>query len=140
MEDYIKKSISLADADRMAKAAMAKASESGLHIAVTIVDESGITKLFARMDHAPLIAVDASRKKAITAVGFGLSTGESWFNFIKDDPMLREGVHDFTDFMLMGGGIPIVSENQVIGAIGISGGHYASDQECAHAAIDTLNQ
>jgi uncharacterized protein GlcG (DUF336 family) len=140
MEDYIKKSISLADADRMVKAAIAKASESGLYIAVTIVDESGITKLFARMDHAPLIAVDASRKKAITAVGFGMPTGEPWFNFIKDDPMLREGVHDFTDFMLMGGGIPILSENQVIGAIGISGGHYASDQECARAAIDTLNQ
>jgi uncharacterized protein GlcG (DUF336 family) len=140
MEDYIKKSISLADADRMVKAAIAKASESGLHIAVTIVDESGITKLFARMDHAPLIAVDASRKKAITAVGFGMPTGEPWFNFIKDDPMLREGVHDFTDFMLMGGGIPILSENQVIGAIGISGGHYASDQECARAAVDTLNQ
>jgi uncharacterized protein GlcG (DUF336 family) len=88
------------------------------------------------MDYAPLIAVDASRKKAITAVGFGLPTGKSWFNFIEGDPILREGVHDFTDFMLMGGGVPIIIENQIIGAIGISGGHYDQDQLCAQYALN----
>lgn len=138
MEDFIKRSISLSDAERMAQAAMAKARELGMSIAITIVDESGITKLFTRMDHAPLIAVDASRKKAITAVGFNLPTGESWFGFIKDDPIMREGVHDFHDFMLMGGGMPIISDNQTIGAIGISGGHYSEDQKCACAALDSL--
>ena len=61
MEEYIKKSISLGDADRMAKAAMVKAAELGLAVAVTIVDESGITKLFTRMDNSPLVSVDASR-------------------------------------------------------------------------------
>ncbi|MEI6173059.1 MAG: heme-binding protein [Bacteroidota bacterium] len=138
MEDFIKRSISLSDAERMAQAAMAKARELGMSIAITIVDESGITKLFTRMDHAPLIAVDASRKKAITAVGFSLPTGESWFGFIKDDPIMREGVHDFHDFILMGGGMPIISDNQTIGAIGISGGHYSEDQKCARAALDSL--
>ncbi|MEI7725453.1 MAG: heme-binding protein [Bacteroidota bacterium] len=138
MEEYIKKSISLDAAVHMARAAMTKATELGLSIAVTIVDESGIIKFFARMDHAPLIAVDASRKKATTAVGFGMPTGNSWFDFIKDDPILREGVHDFRDFMLMGGGLPIFSGKQVIGAIGISGGHYLTDQECAQAALDSL--
>ena len=82
--------------------------------------------------------MDASRKKAVTAVSFGIPTGDSWFSFIKDDPMLREGVHDFKDFMLMGGGMPVVSGNQVIGAIGISGGHYLQDQECAQSAMDSL--
>jgi uncharacterized protein GlcG (DUF336 family) len=67
-----------------------------------------------------------------------MPTGESWFNFIKDDPILREGVHGFKDFMLMGGGLPIVSGNQVVGAIGISGGHYSQDLECAHAALGSL--
>ncbi len=138
MEDFIKRSLSLKDAERMAAAAIAKAGELGMFIAVTIVDESGITKLFLRMDHAPLIAVDASRKKAVTAVGFGLPTGESWFKFISQDPILREGAHDFTDFMLMGGGIPVFSENRIIGAIGISGGHYVKDQECAMAALESL--
>ena len=138
MNELIKKSVSLADAELMVRAAMTKATELGISIAVTILDESGIPKLFARMDSAPLIAVDASRKKAITAVGFGMPTGEAWFNFIKDDPILREGVHDFHDFMLMGGGMPIVSGTQVIGAIGVSGGHYLKDHECAGAALESL--
>jgi uncharacterized protein GlcG (DUF336 family) len=138
MEDFIKRSISLSDAERMVQAAIAKAKELGMFITITIVDESGIPKLYARMDHAPLLAVDASRKKAITAVSYGLPTGESWFNFIKDDPILREGVHDFHDFMLMGGGMPVVSDGHVIGAIGVSGGHYSKDQECALAALDIL--
>jgi len=138
MEEYIKRSVSLVDAERISRAAIAKARELGMNIAVTIVDESGITKLFYRMDNAPLIAVDASRKKAVTAVGFGLPTGEPWFSMIKDDPILREGVHGFHDFILMGGGAPIVSGNQIIGAIGISGGHYSQDQQCARAALDSL--
>ena len=71
-------------------------------------------------------------------VGFGRPTGKPWFEFIKDDPILHEGAHDFTNFMLMGGGIPIISENQVIGAIGVSGGHYENDQECAQAALNSI--
>ncbi len=138
MENFLKRSISIIDAERMVKAAIEKASELQLTISVTIVDESGIVKCFARMDNAPLISVDASRKKAITAVGYGMPTGESWFNFIKDDPILREGVHDFSDFMLMGGGIPVTADNQVIGAIGVSGGHYSTDEECARAALGAL--
>jgi uncharacterized protein GlcG (DUF336 family) len=138
MPEVQKLSVSLATAVKMAQAAMEKAKELGFSIAVTIVDESGVTKYFVRMDHAPLIAVDASRKKAVTAVGFGMPTGKNWFDFIKDDPILREGVHGFTDFMLMGGGLPILCENQVIGAIGVSGGHYDKDQQCAQAALNSI--
>jgi uncharacterized protein GlcG (DUF336 family) len=138
MNEITKQSISLNSARRMAESAIKKAEELGLSVAVTIVDESGIPKYYARMDHAPLIAVDASRKKALTAVGYGIPTGQPWFDFIKNDPILREGVHDFTDFILMGGGLPVIIGNQVIGAIGISGGHYEQDQQCAKTAIDSL--
>ncbi|HNW73941.1 MAG TPA: heme-binding protein [Bacteroidales bacterium] len=138
MEVFIKKSISLETAARMTRAAIDKAVELGISVAVTVVDESGILKHFARMDNAPLIAVDASRKKALTAAGFGLPTGKAWFDFIKEDPILREGVHDFTDFMLMGGGVPVIDDNRIIGAIGVSGNHYEEDQQCAHAALNCL--
>jgi uncharacterized protein GlcG (DUF336 family) len=138
MKEFSKKSVSFETARIMAEAAMAKASAMGLAIAVTIVDESGVLKYFARMDGAPLIAVDASRKKAITAVGFGLPTGKPWFDFIEKDPILREGVHDFTDFMLMGGGLPLNAGGVIIGAIGVSGGHYDNDRQCAEEALNYL--
>ena len=138
MNEFTKKSVSLDAATRMAATAVAKAKEIGFSIAVCIVDESGIMKYFARMDDAPLISIDAARKKAVTAVGLGLPTGKPWFDFIKDDPILREGAHAFQDFMLMGGGIPVVIGGRLAGAIGVSGGHYEQDQLCAQAAIQCL--
>jgi len=138
MKSFEKKSLTLETAFEMIFAANKKAAELQMNICVTIVDESGILKAYSRMDGAPLIAVDASRKKAITAVGFGIPTGDQWYNFIKDDPILREGAHNFNDFFLLGGGLPIVIEDVLCGAIGISGGHYKQDEECALAAIETL--
>ncbi len=138
MNTFTKKTITIETALNMARTAMHKASEIGILISVTILDESGVVKAFARMDGAPLISVDASRKKAVTAVGLGLPSGQPWFDFIKDDPILREGVGNFSDFMLLGGGFPIVSEGQMVGSIGISGGHYRQDEICAQAALELL--
>ncbi len=133
-----KSSISEAFAFRMIEAAENQAREIGFAICVTIVDESGIMKAFGRMDGAPLIAIDVSRQKAVTAVGFGMSTGQPWCDFAKDDPILTRGIHDIHDFTLLGGGMPIVIEDAVVGAIGVSGGHYKQDEACALAALELV--
>lgn len=120
------------------ESAEAHARSIGLAIAVTVVDESGVLKAFSRMDQAPLVAVGASRKKALTAVGFGMPTGKPWHEFIKDDPILAQGAQHLDDFILLGGGFPVVVDGQTIGAIGVSGGHYAQDEACALAALELL--
>jgi uncharacterized protein GlcG (DUF336 family) len=135
---FTKTSITASLATEMIMAAVQRATELGLCIAVAVVDESGVMKAYLRMDGAPLVAVSLSRKKALTAVGFGLSTGEQWHNFIKDDPILFEGVQAIDDFTLLGGGIPIKIDGQLAGAIGISGGHYKQDAACAEAAMALL--
>ena len=138
MKTFNKTSISYELAWRLIEAAMGKAREIGLGISACIVDESGVLKAFGRMDNAPLISVDAARKKALTAVGLGIPTGDAWYNFIKDDPILSAGVHNFDDFLLLGGGIPLIIDGQMAGAIGISGGHYKQDEQCAAAAIEII--
>ena len=135
---FQKASVTNAFAKALIQAAEEKAVEIGLGIAITIVDESGVLKAFSRMDNAPLMAIDASRKKAITAVGLGMPTGEAWYNFIHQDPILLEGVNNFKDFLLLGGGSPIYYEGKLIGAIGISGGHYHQDELCVKAALDGI--
>ena len=90
------------------------------------------------MDNAKLVTIDAARKKALTAVGFGMPSGEAWYNHIKDDPILFHGVQQFQDFILLGGGIPILIEDEMVGAIGISGGHYKQDIQCAEAALSII--
>jgi len=138
MKTFDKFSVSHELASRMIKAAMEKAEEIGLGISVCIIDESGVLKAFGRMDNAPLISVDAARKKAVTAVGLGITTGDAWYDFIKDDPILSAGVHNFADFLLLGGGSPITIEGRVVGAIGISGGHYKQDEVCVKAALEIV--
>ena len=128
MKKFEKASVTIDLAIEMAKAAMNKASEIGLKISVSIVDESGIEKAFARMDGAPLISVETARKKAVLAVGFGMPTGAPWYNFIKDDPILMNGADQLPGFILLGGGSPITIDGHLCGAIGISGGHYSQDE------------
>jgi len=138
---FTKQTITFQLAQKMINAAFTKASEIGFGISVTIVDESGINKLFARMDTANIMSIDVSRKKAsnvLTAIGMQMPTGDSWYNFIKDDPILLNGVSQIKDFTLLGGGAPIVVGDEIIGAIGVSGGHYKQDEECMKAALEAI--
>lgn len=138
MKTISQRSISLASALVAAQAAQAHAASIGMAIAVSVVDQSGVSKLFCRMDGAPLVASEAAWKKARTAVGFGMATGESWHGFIKDDPILNAGAHALQDFILLGGGQPIYDDGELVGAIGVAGGHYAKDEACAKAGLDAL--
>lgn len=133
-------SISLDAAVAIAAGAQAKAAELGMAIAVTVVDHSGVEKLFVRMDGAPLVASDASFRKARTAVGFGLPTGKAWHDFIKDDPILSGGANSLQDFTLLGGGLPITVDGQIVGAVGVAGGHYSHDELCADAGLQVLER
>lgn len=128
--------ISIDECNAMFERASEEANNQNIKIAFCVVDASGVLKFFARMDGAPLIANDIARKKALTAIGFGISSGEQWFNFIKDDPILREGVNNIEDFILLGGGMNIVVDGQPVGAIGVSGGHYKQDENCCLKALN----
>ena len=135
---YTKPSITSALARALIDNAERKARELGMSITTVVVDESGVLKAYSRMDGAPLVAGGASQKKAQTAVGFGMPTGDAWHDFIKSDPILMNGAQQLDNFILLGGGMPIVVDGAMIGAIGVSGGHYQQDEQCAKAALAAL--
>lgn len=135
---YSRASITAELARHLVQAAEAHARSIGVAITTAIVDESGVLKAYSRMDGSALVAGGASQKKARTAVGFGLATGKPWHDFIKDDPILRQGAQQLDDFILLGGGLPVVIDGAIVGAIGVAGGHYAQDEACAKAALESL--
>lgn len=137
---HLRPSITAELAHAMIAAAEREAAVLGLQVVTAIVDESGVLKAFSRMDGAPLVSVSAARKKALTAVGFGLPTGETWHEFIKDDPILLIGAQQLDDFTLLGGGAPVRVAGALIGAIGVSGGHYRQDEACVRAALALLQE
>lgn len=132
------KYITLEMAEFIAAKAIEKANGINLGISIWIVDPSGNPVLFKRQDNSPVISADTARKKAMTAVGFGLPTGHAWHDFMKDDPILAGGVPQMKDFILLGGGAPILIDGTMVGAIGISGGHYRQDEECLKFALSFL--
>lgn len=132
---FAKHSISCSAAQRMISAAEQKARELGLQIATAVVDESGVLKAFSRMDGAPLVSVGVALKKGVTAVGLGIPTGKPWHDFVKDDPILLHGISSIDQFTMFGGGFPLKSDGHLVGAIGVSGGHYSQDEECARAGL-----
>ena len=102
---------------------------------IAICDEAGVLKAFSRMDGAALFAVQIAQDKAYTAVGFGIPSG-GWHDFIKDDPPLAAGAVGGIDrLVVFGGGFPITVGDAIVGAVGVSGGHYSQDMEVAQAGL-----
>jgi uncharacterized protein GlcG (DUF336 family) len=135
---FQKQSVSSELAHRIIAAAQAKAAELGTPMVIAVCDESGVLKAFSRMDGAPLLSVQIAQDKAHTAAGFGLST-DAWHDFIKDDPPLARGAVGGIDrLVIFGGGYPVKLGEQIIGAIGVSGGHYSQDMEVAQAGLTVL--
>src|SRR5262249_53237420 len=119
-------------------AAEAKANELGQPFVIAVVDDDGVLKAFSRMDRAPLLSVQVAQDKAYTAVGFGMPT-HGWHDFIKHAPPLAAGAPTGIDrLVLLGGGFQIQVGDEVVGGMGVSGGHYSQDQQVAEAGLAAL--
>jgi uncharacterized protein GlcG (DUF336 family) len=135
---FSKQSVTADAALKIIAAAEKKAFELGTPMVIAIADESGVLKALLRMDGAALLSVQIAQDKAYTAAGFGLST-DQWHEFIKNDPPLAAGAAaGISRLVVFGGGYPIKVGDQMIGGIGVSGGHYTQDMQVAEAGLAAL--
>ncbi len=133
----IKRSIDGDTAQRMIEAAVAKSRELKKAMCIAVVNECGQLKAFHAMDGAAHLAIQIAQDKAWTASSFGIAT-HVWWDFIKNDPPLLHGITHTPRLTIFGGGYPVMEEGQMIGAIGVSGGHYSDDMEVARAALEAV--
>ena len=137
MADTIQKQvISYSAAQKIIAAAIGKAEEIGCKQNVAVVDDGGRLVAFARMDGAPIIGIDGCQRKAFTAL-FGVGT-DQLYELIKDDASVVHGLSHFPNATLIGGGMPIIVADQVVGGVGVGGGMVDEDIACAQAGIDAL--
>ena len=133
-----KQTLVLEAATTALNAACAEASCLGKPMCIAVTDEAGNLLAFARMDGAPQLSIDIAVDKAYTSATFGIPT-HVWHDFIKDDPPLRDGAPTaIKRLVVFGGGYPITADGAVVGAIGVSGGHYSEDQKVAEAGLAAL--
>jgi len=135
---FQKSSITGEAAERIIKAAEAKAQEMGKPMSIAVCDEDGVLKAFRRMDGAALLSVQIAQDKAYTAISFGGMATHEWFDFIKNDPPLLHGIVKTDRLTVFGGGYAIKTEAGIIGGIGVSGAHYTDDMKVAQAGLEAL--
>jgi uncharacterized protein GlcG (DUF336 family) len=120
----------------MVEAAAKKARELGVTQVISVIDETGYTKAFGRMDGAPLMCEEIAQSKAFTAL-FGMPT-DQFFSALKGEPSLLAGLFHRPRIAAFGGGLPIKVNNEIVGAIGVSGATAEQDIQCAQAALDLV--
>ncbi|HZI51069.1 MAG TPA: heme-binding protein [Terriglobia bacterium] len=130
------KYITLEGAKRMMAAAEAEAVRNGWNMAISIVDAAGNTILFARLDETQPGSIAVAQNKARTAANFKRPT-----KALEDMVASGRTVFLAIDGLLpLQGGVPVTIEGKVIGAVGVSGGTAAQDEQVALAAIGALGQ
>ncbi len=137
MSSFEKRSITAESALVAIQGATAKAKQLGHKMSVVVCDEDGAEKLTYRMDGASSSTLRIARDKAFTSASHMMATHALW-DFIKNDPPLQHGFPSYPNIVVFGGGYPILEDGQVIGAIGISGGHYSDDMEVARAGLAAI--
>ena len=118
-------------------AAVAHGRSLGKAVVAAVAGPSGDTIACLRADGAFSASVDIARDKAYTAAVFGAST-DQLCQALEHRQVLREGIALRPRVVLFGGGLPIVEEGRIIGAIGVSGGSEDDDRACAAAGLSVL--
>lgn len=128
-------SVSLEDARRVIAAGEKQASEIGQPMNLAVVDAGGNLVAHIRMDGAWLGSIDISINKAFTARALDISTEALAANAQSGGPFF--GIHTSNGgrVIIFAGGIPLRRGDQVVGAIGVSGGDTQQDQTVAEAAV-----
>ncbi|MBD0673170.1 GlcG/HbpS family heme-binding protein [Streptomyces sp. CBMA156] len=139
MSDVVRRaSVSSELAQKIIQAAATAALAGDKRFGISVVDESGHLKAFLRQDGAKLITLQVSQDKAYTAVASQLST-EQWSENLRKDEVVGNGAPTgIARLVALGGGLPIVVDGEVVGAIGVSGGHWTDDVKIAEAGLAVL--
>jgi glc operon protein GlcG len=126
--------LTLDDARRMAAAGEAEAKKNNWAVVIAICDDGGHLILLHRIDGvAPISSYIAPEKARAAAMGKRETK-------VYED-MINQGRNAFLSAPLQGmleGGIPVVVDGEVVGAVGVSGVKSSEDAQIARAAVSAL--
>jgi len=127
--------IALDHAEAALAAAVAEAKKRGWKLNVAVVGPGGDLVAFARMDAAQLASIQIAQHKARTAARYRRETK------IFENAVQVGNLHyilTLDDVIASRGGIPLVQDGKLIGAIGCSGGTGSQDEVVCKAGAATI--
>ncbi|MGE0630707.1 MAG: heme-binding protein [Hyphomicrobiaceae bacterium] len=132
------KRLSSEDAQIMLRAAEKKATEVGVPQVIAVTDESGNLIAFSRMDGGKVSSIRIAIDKAFTAAAAKNPTEHYNKLCVPGQPTFGIHVTNEGHFCVIGGGLPVIVDGQVVGGIGVSSGTPAQDIAVAQAGIDAV--
>ena len=129
------KRLDLDEAQLLIDGAAAKAREIGIPMCVAVTDESGHLIKFDRMNGGKISSISIAIDKAAT--GAIARNGTHVYNqlCVPGSPTFGIHVTNGGHFSIIGGGLPLVIDGEIVGGVGLSSGTAEQDLVCAEAAI-----
>jgi glc operon protein GlcG len=129
--------ITLGQAQAVIQAAVAEARERNWKMNVAVADSGGNLVAFQRMDGAMLASIQIAEHKARAAVTFRRPT-----KIFEDGVQLMQLNYllAFDGIIASRGGIPLIEQGAIIGAIGCSGGTDSQDEVVSEAGAAVINK
>ena len=118
---------------KILEAAIVKAQQIDVPQCNSIVDSGGHLLAFCRMDGAFDRSNTSSRRKAETAAAYGIPTGD-----IPEGVDLKLAIVTNGERVNLPGGLPLIVNDEIVGAIGVGSGTGAQDLEVAKAGVKAL--
>jgi uncharacterized protein GlcG (DUF336 family) len=127
-------SIELQDAKRLLEEAEAEAARRGINVSAAVVDAHGDLLAVWRMEGSlvftPHVAYGKAKASAVLRV-----PSDAYVEAAESPAFVFINELNHSDLVFMAGGLPIVRDGSVIGALGVSGGLPEEDAEIAAAAL-----
>ncbi len=123
-----------ADVKKMLAACEAEAAKNKWAVAISIVDDGGFLLGFTRMDGASPVTAEVSLGKARTSA-LTRRPSKAFEDRVKERPAFVT----FPAGVLIQGGVPIMHQNECVGAIGVSGVQSHEDEQIATAGVSVLD-
>jgi len=128
--------ISLDLAQRCMASATAEAKKNEWNVTITVLDAGGHTMLVQRMDGVQFGSLEVAHEKAYSAVAFRRPTKTFEDMVVQGGTGLR--LLKVPGVVPVEGGLPIVQDGRVIGAVGVSGATAQQDGQIAQACLSAL--
>lgn len=129
----LKKTLTLAVAKQLAAAAEAEARKNNWNVVIALVDDGGHLVYLQRLDDTQYASVEVATRKAQTAIAFKRPS-----KAFEDATAAGRVAVMSLPIIALEGGLPLLVDGKMIGAVGVSGVTSQQDGVVAKAAADAL--
>lgn len=125
--------LTAADVQKMVAACKSEATKNKWNVSIAVVDDAGYLLYLERLDGAGPVTAEVATEKAITAARTHRPS-KFWEDRIKERPAFMK----FPGVLPLQGGVPVMYQNECVGAIGVSGVQSHEDEQIANAGAAAL--